>query len=141
MWFPATPGWSPVVVVVCSPVPLGALPPLPLGCIAFCAAPLVSAPGLFGLWWVCGGVWVGRLGGGGLDAGSGSIPWCFPLGGANACTPRQGVTLLYWPSICTRSVQMDLRRSQVLWLYPTPGSGTLCVAGESLRHRRVSCLP
>ena len=65
----------------------------------------------------------------------------FPRGGADACTPRQGVTLLYGPSICTRSVQMDLLRSQVLQPFPTPGSGTLWVAGESLRDRRVSCLP
>ena len=49
--------------------------------------------------------------------------------------------LLYGPSICTCSVQMDLRRSQVLQPFPTPGSGTLWVAGESLRDRRVSCLP
>ena len=36
---------------------------------------------------------------------------------------------------------MDLLRSQVLQPFPTPGSGTLWVAGESLRDRRVSCLP
>ena len=36
---------------------------------------------------------------------------------------------------------MDLLRSQVLQPFPTPGSGTLWVAGESLRNRRVSCLP
>ena len=65
----------------------------------------------------------------------------FPLGWADACTPRQGVTLLYGPSICTRSVRMDLLRSQVLQPFPTPGSGTLWVARESLRDRRVSCLP
>ena len=65
----------------------------------------------------------------------------FPLGGADACTSRQGVTLLYGPSICTRSVQMHLLRSQVLQPFPTPGLGTLCVAGESLRDRRVSWLP
>ena len=65
----------------------------------------------------------------------------FPLWGTDACSPRQGVTLLYGPSICTRSVQMDLLRSQVLQPFPTPGSGTLLVAGESLRDRRVSCLP
>ena len=35
---------------------------------------------------------------------------------------------------------MDLLRSQVLQPFPTPGSGTLWVAGESLRDRR-SCLP
>ena len=45
--------------------------------------------------------------------------------------------MLYGPSICTRSVQMDLRRNQVLRPFPAPGSGT----GESLRDRRVSCLP
>ena len=36
---------------------------------------------------------------------------------------------------------MDLLRSQVLQPFPTTGSGTLWVAGESLRDRRVSCLP
>ena len=36
---------------------------------------------------------------------------------------------------------MDPLRSQVLQPFPTPGSGTLWVAGESLRDRRVSCLP
>ena len=36
---------------------------------------------------------------------------------------------------------MDLLCSQVLQLFPTPGSGTLWVAGESLRDRRVPCLP
>ena len=36
---------------------------------------------------------------------------------------------------------MDLLRSQVRRPFPTPGSGTLWVAGESLRGRSVSCLP
>ena len=49
--------------------------------------------------------------------------------------------LLYGLSICTRSVQMDLRRGQVLRPFLTPGSGTLWVAGESRRDRRFSCLP
>ena len=80
-------------------------------------------------------------GGGAPDAGSGPSLREFPHGGADACTPRQGVTLLYGPSICTRSVQMDLRRNQVRRPFPTPGSGTLWVSGESLRDRRVSCLP
>ena len=66
----------------------------------------------------------------------GVAPW-----GAGACTPSQGVTLLYGPSICTRSVQMDLLRSQVRRPFPTPGSSTLWVAVEYLRGRRVSCLP
>ena len=81
------------------------------------------------------------MGGGAPDAGSGPSLREFPHGGADACTPRQGVTLLYGPSICTRSVQMDLRRNQVRRPFPTPGSGTLWVSGESLRDRRVSCLP
>ena len=81
------------------------------------------------------------LGGGAPDAGPGpSLREC-PHGGADACTPRQGVTLLYGPSICTRSVQMDLRRNQVPRPFPTPGSGTLWVSGKSLRDRRDSCLP
>ena len=42
-------------------------------------------------------------------------PWC-----AKGVT-REGVTLLYGPSICTRSVQMDLRRSQVLRPFLTQG--------------------
>ena len=36
---------------------------------------------------------------------------------------------------------MDLRRNQVRRPFPTPGLGTLWVSGESLRDRRVSCLP
>ena len=84
---------------------------------------------------------LGWGGGGAPDAGSGPSPRVFPHGGADACTPRQGVTLLYGPSICTRSVQMNLRRIQVRRPFPTPGSGTLWVSGESLRVRHVSCLP
>ena len=80
-------------------------------------------------------------GGGAPDAGSGPSLREFPHGGADACSPRQGVTLLYGPSICTRLVQMDLRRNQVRRRFPTPGSGTLWVSGESLRDRHVSCLP
>ena len=83
----------------------------------------------------------GWWGGGAPDAGSGPSLREFPHGGADACTPRQGVTLLYGPSICTCSVQMDLRRNQVRRPFPTPGSGTLLVSGESLRDRHVSCLP
>ena len=71
------------------------------------------------------------LGGGAPDAGSGRSLREFLHGGADACTPRQGVTLLYGPSICTRFVQIDLRRNQVRWPFPTPGSGTLWVSGES----------
>ena len=84
---------------------------------------------------------LGWGGGGAPDAGSGPSPREFPHGGADACTPRQGVTLLHGPSICTRSVQMDVRRNQVRRPFPTPESGTLWVSGESLRVRHVSCLP
>ena len=130
VWFPAPPGWG--LLMVCPPAAPFACPP-----------PYVSFPRRLGrrspgavpgpsrLWWV----------GGGPCRRLGSLPLVFPLGGADACTPRQGVTLLYGPSISTRSVQMDLLRSQVLLPFPTPGSGTLWVAGESLRDRRVSCLP
>ena len=110
------------------PPPLRALLPLSLFRVAWGGVPLVPCRGLPG----CGG-W-----GGVLVVGSGPFPWCFPLGGAMLALP---VRVLYGPSICTRSVQMDLLRSQVLQPFPTPGSGTLWVAGESLRDRRVSCLP
>ena len=111
--------------------PLRALLLLSLFRVAPGGVSLVSCPGLPGC--------VGR--GGGPCRRLGSLPLVFPRGGADACTPRQGVPLLYGPSICTRSVQMDLLRSQVLQPFPTPGSGTLWVAGESLRDRNVSCLP
>ena len=89
------------------------------------------------------GGFVARHGWGGGGATLALVPPSgrFPHGGADACTSRQGVTLLYGPSICTRSLQMDLRRNQVRRPFPTPGSGTLWVSGESLRDRRVSCLP
>ena len=84
MRFTATPGLRLVVVVRSLAAPLRALPPPPPGCIAVCAAPLVSCPGLPGLWWVCGGVgWVGGV----LDAHPGPFPWCFPLGGPMLALP------------------------------------------------------
>ena len=129
--FPTNPGRG-LLVVACPPAPLRALPRLSLYRVAWGGDLLVPCPGPSRLWWV---------GGGGPCCWLGSLPLVFPLGGADACTPRQGVTLLYRPSICTRSVQMDLLRSQVLQPFPTPGSGTLWVAGESLRDRCVSCLP
>ena len=130
VWFPAPPGWG--LVVVCPPaVPFACPPPsVSFPCrLGRCFSGVVPGPSR--LWWV----------GGGPCRRLGSLPLVFPRWGADACTPRQGVTLLYGPSICTRSVQMDLLRSQVLEPFPTPGSGTLWVAGESLRDRRVSCLP
>ena len=119
--------------------PLLRPPPFPfvLLCPRFCPLGV-----LLGSTWLLVGLLPGRVGGGGaLDAGSGPSLRDIPHRGADACTPRQGVTLLYGPSICTRSVQMDLRRNQVRRPFPTPGSGTLWVSGESLRDRRVSCLP
>ena len=120
--------------------PLFRPPPLPfVAPVPPVLPPLCSPrcyPGLAG----CVACW-GSGRGGAPDAASGPSPREFPLGGADACTPRQGVTLLYGPSLCTRFVQMDLRCNQVCRSFPTPRSGTLLVAGESLRERRVSCLP
>ena len=130
VWFPTPPGWG--LLVVCPPAaPFVCSPPS----VSFprrlrrCSPGAVPGPSRLS--------WVG----GGPCRRLRSLPLVFPLWGADACTPRQRVTLLYGPSICTRSVQMDLLRSQVLQPFPTPGSGTLMVAGESLRDRRVSCLP
>ena len=130
VWFPAPPGWG--LLVVCPRAAPFACPPpsVSFPCRLGRCSP-GAVPGPSRLWWV----------GGGPCRRLGSLPLVFPLGGADACTPRQGVTLLYGPSICTRSVQMDLLRSQVLQPFPTTGSGTLWVAGESLRDRRFSCLP
>ena len=130
VWFSASPGWG--LLVVCPPTAPSACPPPSVSFprrLGQCFPGAVPGPSR--LWWV----------GGGPCRRLGSLPLVFPRGGADACTPRQGVTLLYGPSICTRSVQMDLLRSQVLQPFPTPGSGTPWVAGESLRDRRVSCLP
>ena len=114
-------------------------PPLPFRAPLPPVSPPRCAPWFYP---VVGGCVAGQgWGGEAPDAGSGPSLRQFPHGGADACTPRQGVTLLYGPSICTRSVQMDLRRNQVRRPFPTPGSGTLWVSGESLRDRRVSCLP
>ena len=129
--FPAPPGWG--LLVVCPPAAPFACPPPSVSLprrLGRCSPG--ALPGPSRLWWV---------GGGGPCRRFGSLPVVFPLWGADACTPRQGVTLLYRPSICTRSVQMDLLRSQVIQPFPTRGLGTLWVAGESLRDRRVSCLP
>ena len=117
----------------CAPPPLPFRPPLPP------VLPPRCAPWFYPV--VGGCVARQGSGGGAPDAGSGPALREFTHGGANACTPHQGVTLLSGPSICTRSVQMDLRRNQVRRPFPTPGSGTLWVPGESLRDRRVSCLP
>ena len=127
VWFTALPGWG--LLVVCPPAAPFARPPPSVPFPRWCRPGVVPGPSRL--------LWVG----GGPCRRLGSLPLVFPLGGADACTPRQRVTLLYGPSICTRSVQRDLLRSQVLQPFRTPGSGTLWVAGESLRDRRVSCLP
>ena len=119
--------------------PLLHAPPLPFRAPLPPVSPPSCAPWVYPV--VGGCVARQGWGGGTPDAGSGHSLREFPHGGADACTPRQGVTLLYRPSICTRSIQMDLRRNQVRRPFPTPGSGTLWVSGESLQDRRVSCLP
>ena len=88
-------------------------PPPPFPFVLLCSR--FRPPGvLLGSTRLLVGVLPGRVGGGGApDAGSCPSLREFPHGGADACTPRQGVTLLYGLSICTRSVQMDLRRNQV----------------------------
>ena len=121
--------------------PLFRPPPPPQSCsVALSFATFVLTSVLPGFWWVC---CVVGLGEGGRRLTLARVPLLqeFPLRGADACTPRKGVTLLYGPAICTRFVQMDLRRNQVRRPFPTPGSGTLWVPGGSLRDRRVSCLP
>ena len=85
MRFLATPGRG-LLVVVPAPAPLRALPPLPPGSVALCVAPLVPAPGLPGLWWVCQRV---GWGGVGFEAGSSPIPCCFPLGGRCLHSPSE----------------------------------------------------
>ena len=127
---PLPPGWG--LLVVCLPAAPFACPPPSVSFprrLGRCSPGAVPGPSRS--WWV----------GGGPCRRLGSLPLVFPLWAADACTPRQGVTLLYRPSICKRSVQIDLLRSQVLRTFPTTESGTLWVAGESLRDRRVSCLP
>ena len=93
VWFPAHPGWG--LLVVCPPAAPFACPPpsVSFPCRLGRCFP-GAVPGPSRLWWV----------GGGPCRRLGSLPLVFPRGGADACTPRQGVTLLYGPSICTRSV-------------------------------------
>ena len=82
----------------------------------------MSGRGVVGCGWLVGG-------------GNATIGPCssvFPLGEANPRTAHYGVTLLYGPSICARFVQMDPCRSQVRRPFPTPGCGTLWVAGGAL---------
>ena len=120
VWFPAPLGWG--LLVVC-----------PLAVPFACPPPSVSFP--------CG---LGRCrarafpvvvcGGGSLSPARVPSPGVSPWGGRCLHSPSGCNSVVRMPS-------MDLFRSQVLQPFPTPGSGTLWVAGESLRDRRVSCLP
>ena len=120
VWFPAPLGWGLLVV-------------RPLAVAFACPPPSVSFP--------C------RLG----QCRARAFPAVVCRGGSlsPARVPSPGVSpwgsrCLHSPSGCNSVVRMpsmDLFRSQVLQPFPTPGSGTLWVAGESSRDRRVSCLP
>ena len=109
--------------VTCCSSPTPFLAPLPPLSLLFCPSwfSLGAHPGTTQGF----GRGVVGVGGVGLTPPQVPVPRCFPLGGGDACTPRQSVTLLYGPSICPRFVQMDLRRSQVLRPFPKPGFGTL----------------
>ena len=119
---------------------LRAPPPLPF----LAPLPLVSPPRCAPWFYPVVGGCVARQGWGG---GGGARRWLWSL--PPGVSPRGG-RCMHSPSGCNsvvravhlyRSIQMDLRRNQVRQPFPTPGSGTLWVSGESLRDRRVSCLP
>ena len=103
--------------VSCPPPCLGCVVPRPpwLGSVggASPCCPLCVCPPLFRVAW--GGVVPGpsRLWcvGGGPCRRLGSLPLVFPRGGAGACTPRQGVTLLYGCRPWTCSVARYSSRS------------------------------
>ena len=120
VWFPAPLGWGLLVV-------------RPLAVPFPCPPPSVSSPCRLGRCRarafpavVCGG--------GSLSPARVPSPGVSPWGGRCLHSPSGCNSVVRMPS-------MDLFRSQVLQPFPTPGSGTLWVAGESLRDRRVSCLP
>ena len=120
VWFPAPLGWG--LLVVC-----------PLAVPFACPPPSVSFPCRLGRCRarafpavVCGG--------GSLSPARVPSPGVSPWGGRCLHSPSGCNSVVRMPS-------MDLFRSQVLQSFPTPGSGTLWVAGESLRDRRVFCLP
>ena len=120
VWFPAPLGWG-LLVVRPLAVPFACPPPsVSFPCrLGRCRARAFPAV-------VCGG---GSLSPARVPS-PGVSPW--------------GSRCLHSPSGCNSVVRMpsmDLFRSQVLQPFPTPGSGTLWVAGESSRDRRVSCLP
>ena len=84
--FPATPGWG-LLAVVCPPV-APFVPPPPL----FPSAASLRA--VFPWWRARVFPAVVGWGGGVASRWLRSLPLVFPLGGADTCTPRQGVTLL-----------------------------------------------
>ena len=120
VWFPAPLGWG-LLVVRPLAVPFACPPPsVSFPCrLGRCRARAFPAV-------VCGG--------GSLSPARVPSPVVSPWGGRCLHSPSGCNSVVRMPS-------MDLFRSQVLQPFPTPGSGTLWVAGESLRDRRVSCLP
>ena len=120
VWFPAPLGWG-LLVVRPLAVPFACPPPsVSFPCrLGRCRARAFPAV-------VCGG--------GSLSPARVPSPGVSPWGGRCLHSPSGCNSVVRMPS-------MDLFRSQVLQPFPTPGSGTLWVAGESLRDRRVSCLP
>ena len=120
VWFPAPLGWGLLVV-------------RPLAVPFACPPPSVSFPCRLGRCRARAFPAV-LCGGGSLSPARVPSPGVSPWG--SRC--------LHSPSGCNSVVRMpsmDLFRSQVLQPFPTSGSGTLWVAGESSRDRRVSCLP
>ena len=120
VWFPAPLGWGLLVV-------------RPLAVPFACPPPSVSFPCRLGRCRVRAFPAV-VCGGGSLSPARVPSPGVSPWGGRCLHSPSGCNSVVRMPS-------MDLFRSQVLQPFPTPGSGTLWVAGESLRDRRVSCLP
>ena len=120
VWFPAPLGWG-LLVVRPLAVPFACPPPsVSFPCrLGRCRARAFPAV-------VCGE--------GSLSPARVPSPGVSPWGGRCLHSPSGCNSVVRMPS-------MDLFRSQVLQPFPTPGSGTLWVAGESLRDRRVSCLP
>ena len=125
----------PPVSAVWFPAPLGSglLVVCPLAVPFACPPPSVSFPCRLG-WCRARAFPAVVCGGGSLSPARVPSPGVSPWGGRCLHSPSGCNSVVRMPS-------MDLFRSQVLQPFPTPGSGTLWVAGESLRDRRVSCLP
>ena len=113
-----------------------------LRCLACCSPGACSGTtrAMVGLRW-------GWVGGGVVKRWLGSHPLGLSLGGADACTPRQGGTLLYGPSICARSVQMDCVVARYSGRSPhrvrvhRGSQGSPCRRGASLACPDGRCAP